>query len=132
MSTLLKDIVDYFIEINAAEEYGVDIFTDFAPEVADSIIILYEYTSGPVPLHVNVAQRSVQVVVRDKSPTVAKQKAYELFNALHADDKLIHFTDDRFGLVTLRNTPVKTDVDEANRHYYKFNIGITTKIEGMV
>lgn len=128
MSDLLQDISDYFVDSALATK----VYIDFEPEVPDSIIAVHEYKGGPVPLHATVAQRSVQVVVREKSPVVAKAKAYELYNSLHADDKHILLTNDRFGLITLRNTPIKTEVDEANRHYYKFNIGITTTIEGMV
>lgn len=129
--SLIKDIASYLVEIGAVDSTPT-IYLDFEPEMPDIMIALHEYTGGPVPLFMDTAQRSVQVVVRDRIPANARAKAYEIYNALHAEDKLIHFTEDRFGLVTLRNTPIKTHIDEANRHYYKFNVGITTRIEGMV
>lgn len=130
MADLLTDIVAYLVDAGLATEGNI--FTDFAPETPDSIIVVYEYESGPVPLHANVAQRSVQISVREKSPALARKKAYNLYNALYSEDKLLYFTADRYALVTLRNTPIKLEVDEADRHYYKFNIGLTTYIEGMV
>lgn len=124
MADLLQDIIDYLTETEVIT--GIDTFKDTTPATPDTLVAVYEYLGGPPPMHADVAQRSVQIVVRNKRPTLAREKALEIYNVLNSPDKYLDITETRWSLVHLRNTPIKIKVDDANRHYYGFNVGITT------
>lgn len=131
---LLLDIVEYFVSKGLAVGDGEDCFRDFSPETPDFVIALHEYKGDPQVPYDELVNRSIQITTRDRNADVARRKALELYEALRKDIQLsenlvVHFTDERWGQVYLRQTPYKIKVDPDNRVTYGFNIGITTTIE---
>jgi hypothetical protein len=127
---LLLDIVEYLVDNNVAVGDGIDCFRDYSPEDPDNVIVLYEYRgSTSVPFD-DTTQRAVQVTVRSSDPDYARDKAIEIFNLFKVKEcaKRVDFTTDRWGQVTLRNTPFKIKVDENDRFIYGFNMGVLTTI----
>lgn len=128
-NALLLDIVTYFAKLNIVKGDGIDTFRDFVPAEPDSIVVLTEYQGSPIVPYELSVHRSVQVSVRDKSANAARLKALELFHALRSDSLIIKFNEDRWGQVSLRQTPIRLGTDQQNRVTYGFNIGITTTID---
>lgn len=129
--TLLEDIVAYLATKNIVEGDGVDAFRDFQPESPDNIVSLHEYAGDPVSRYTDVVHRSVQVVIRNKSASASKAKAYAVLNAFRMSDdaQRINFSDTRWGQVHIRQTPFKIKQDENGRTHYAFNLGITTNTD---
>lgn len=127
---LLLDIVEYIVDNGAALGDGIDCFRDYSPESPDNAIVLYEYRGGASVAFDDTTQRAVQVTVRSSDPDYARDKAIEIFNLFRVKEcaKRVNFTEDRWGQVTLRNTPIKIKVDENDRFIYGFNMGVLTTI----
>lgn len=127
---LLLDLILYFESLDLVAGDGIDCFRDFSPEDPDDVVVLYEYSSSmPVKFDV-IVNRSVQVTARSRDPDAAREKALQLYESLMTCDtaKRIDFTNDRWGQVSLRQTPFKIKVDENNRFVYGFNLGVATTI----
>lgn len=123
---LLLDIVLYFKAHNAVLGDGIDCFRDYAPEKPDAAVVLYEYQGAPKVLHEDTTHRSIQVTVRDIDPDTARKRALELYNLLDKQNLIVQFTPERWGEVSLRQTPFRIKTDANNRAIYGFNIGVTT------
>jgi hypothetical protein len=131
-NTLLEDIGLFLVANNIATGDGIDIFRDFTPEQPDSLIALHEYNGDSASFYDSSVHRSIQVLSRDLNADAARQKTLDIFTAIPAAQSaigIVHFTSERWGQVFLRQPPFKLKVDENNRVYYAFNIGITTTIE---
>lgn len=131
-NSLLLDIVIFLTNKKVVKGDGVDTFRDFIPDAPDSLVALVEYTgSPPVPYELAV-HRSVQISARDKSADNARSKALEIFEALRGamnEDSRIDFTADRWGQVSLRQTPFRLGTDKSDKVTYAFNVGVTTTID---
>ena len=127
---LLLDIIEFFVSNDVADGDGIDCIRDFSPEDPDDVIVLYEYKGSAVVSFDDTSVRSVQVTVRSADPDTARDKAIKLFNLFHVHDtaKRIDFTENRWGQVTLRQTPFKIKIDENNRTVFGFNMGVLTTI----
>ena len=129
MATLAEDMATFFTGLSLIEGLGLDCFSDIVPEEPDHLVVLYEYPSDPYLPYLQEVHRAIQVIVRDKSPHVAKALALKLFKALYTENQRVDFTAERFGLVYLRQAPFKLKTVENDRVLYCFNIGITTTID---
>ncbi|MMZ45706.1 hypothetical protein D3C75_232950 [compost metagenome] len=127
MQDLLEDIQEYFA-VNLLFDKEA-IFRDVALDKPDEAVILYEYEGSQGPPQIAGATRSVQVVVRSKSATRAKNKARELHRSLMTETGQVQLTAVRWSLIHLRQPPFKLKEDEEKRVYYCFNAGITTYID---
>lgn len=125
--TLLEAISAYLIQEDIAAEDNI--FRDFTPEAPDHVVMLKEYTGSPDVQHEEAVHRSVQFSVRDVSPIVAKSKATLIYKRLKTANRIVHFTDEWWGQVFLRQPPFKIKVDANERVLYGFNTGITTRID---
>lgn len=126
MSDLLLDFVSYFTVSNKVTGDGIDTFRDMAPELPDSLVVIYEYKGiSGIPQVAGVC-RSIQIVARAISATVAKEKARELYNALLTETGIINLTEQRWGVLQLSEPPFKIKVDNKSRTYYGFNLSIVT------
>ena len=126
MNDLLLDIVTYLTNAEVVQGDGVDIFRDFSPEEPDDIVIVYEYSGDPTALHETAVHRSLQIVARSKSAVTARTKATTIFNLLSPESRYKNLTEERWCQLYPRQTPFKIKTDGNNRHYYGFNLGITT------
>lgn len=129
---LLLDIVTFLTSKGVIQGDGIDTFRDFIPETPDNLVAVTEYKGSPMVHFEPNAHRSVQISVRDKSADVARSKALELFKTIQgslADDLRVDFTPERWGQVSLRQTPFRMSTDLSDRVTYGFNMGITTTIE---
>jgi len=124
MANLLMDIADYLVASNVA--LSDQIFRDGSPDTPDYAIILYEYAGNVSIPQVDTTLRSLQVVVRDFSPTISREKANEIYNLFKTEDGVLSITLDRWCMPHLRQSPFKLKVDTKNRVYYAFNLGMTT------
>ncbi|MNB67614.1 hypothetical protein D3C87_865220 [compost metagenome] len=123
MADLLEDIATYFSSKSLA---NIDqIFRDASPSKPGFAVILYEYEgTGALP-QIAGATRNVQIVVRDKSATTAKNKARELHHSLETEDGILNLTPARWSLIYIKQPPFKLKV-ENDLVYYCFNVSITT------
>lgn len=128
---LLLDIVLYLTSKGVIQGDGIDTFRDFIPEMPDSVIAVTEYPGSPAVHYDPSAHRSIQVSVRDKNADVARRKALELYEVLRPESEngRVDFTPERWGQVSLRQSPYRMKTDSSDRVTYGFNMGITTTIE---
>lgn len=131
---LLKDIVTYLTTKGVIVGDGIDTFRDFVPETPDDIVSITEYQGSPPQAFEQVVHRSVQVLVRNKNADIARSKSLEIFRVLQndilsTDDSRVDFTSERWGQVSLRQTPFRVGTDSSDRVKYAFNMGITTTID---
>lgn len=125
MSDLLQDLESYF----TSNGNTTKLFRDTMLDLPDEAIALYEYTGSSFQSQIAGAERPVQVVVRHKSATSAKDKARELYKLLMSDNGIIYLTSDRWTVASLKQPPYKLRVDESGRVYYCFNVYFTTYID---
>ncbi len=129
---LLLDIALFLKNAGLVVDDGVDLFRDFTPEEPNNLVALHEYSGTNALLYDPSVHRSVQILCRNNEADLARQKAlsiYKLFVDNQSQVGAVKLTDDRWGQVFLRQTPFKYKIDENNRVYYVFNIGITTTVE---
>ena len=124
MADLLDDLETYFTSLNIVTPGTI--FKDTLPDLPDSAIAIYCYSGYSSLPQIAGVNYSIQIVVRDKSATVAKSKAKELYNALLTEDGILYLTPERWSLVFPRQVPFKIKVDTKERIYYGFNADITT------
>lgn len=126
MADLLADIAAYIVDAEVTE---VPIFTDFEPEEPDTAIIINEYQGGPQVMHTTTSQRSIQILARSKSVQNAKNLAQLVYDLVSPTDRYLNLTVERWCMAYPRQTPFKIKIDESDRVYYGFNIGLTTYID---
>ena len=126
---LLLDIALYLTSKGVIAGDGIDTFRDFIPEMPDNLVAITEYKGSPVVLFEPTVHRSVQVLVRDKNADAARQKALEIYKTFITENSIVDFTPERWGQVSLRQTPFRSSTDSSDRVSYVFNMGITTTIE---
>lgn len=128
--SLLLTLVEYLVERGICIGDGEDCYRDFMPEEPDHAVVLHEYNSDDLSQFTDQVHRSVQIKVRDRDATVAREKAVAVCKAFRSnrEDRRIDFSDTAWGQVYVRQTPFKLLQDEAGRVVYCFNLGITTDI----
>lgn len=133
MANLLKDVTSYIVNNELATGYGDDVFHEYMPEEPDNIIFLEELKGSPdTPFDHDLHHRSIRLITRNVDADTAKSLAFSLhkiFVSPNVDFEPIHFTETRWGLVYIRQTPFCIGTDENDRTLYCFNIGITTSID---
>jgi hypothetical protein len=127
MANLGEDFETFFATVGLLSDYAFGI--DIMQHSPDAAISIYEYAGGGSAPQTAGAVRSIQVVVRSTEPLQAKVKADALYHSLDSDDGIVNLTEERWGAVTLLQTPFKMRVDEKDRVYYGFNLSITTYID---
>jgi len=128
MADLLLDIVNYWIAESLVTADRTDAFRDVMPDSPDNCVALIEY-AGEVAFMANVANRSVQVRVRDEDHDTGKSKIVALYNSVYSPEtgiRVINFTVSRWGIVKARNYPYMLNKDESERYIFVFNMGIVT------
>lgn len=124
MATLLEDLKSYLVEGGVVPP---DLCTlDSMPDKPDYVVTLYEYQGASPPPQIASAHYSVQIVVRAKKSTEAKQKAWDIYKALETEDGYLNITPTRWSMVYLREPPFRMKVDNSGRLHYGFNLGITS------
>lgn len=121
---VLELLIQYIIDQGLAKEQDEDIFKDYEPSEPDDCIIINEYAGSAIDQYSNMNVRSVQVVVRNNAGQNARILSWQLLKLLKPVDKIIELGTKKC-IIENRNTPVKYKVDNLNRKYYAFNIGIT-------
>jgi len=131
MNPLLLDILLYFQSKELIDGDGIDAFRDFSPEEPNDTVVLVEYAGDPQVPFTHLVNRSVQVFVRSTDANKAREKAQELYKVLFSEEETrqIHFTEQRWGQVYLRQSPGLLRRDDSGRTVYFFNIGVTTTID---
>ncbi|MNU64663.1 hypothetical protein D3C71_539450 [compost metagenome] len=129
MADLLKDFETYFNAQNLLGGYKCSF--DGARDSPAELIMITEYIGSPLVSQIDGAVRSIQILVRDKQDRLerARDKAHDLFNSLRTADSVVQLTALRWGVVTLRNAPIKVRTDTGNRVYYGFNLAIVTYLD---
>lgn len=125
MADIMLDFEEYLMSQfpNTLKEVFKDALPSNAPEDA---VVLYEYAgTGSLP-QIASYTRSMQLVVRSRSAKIAKQRAWELHQALQTESGILYLTLARWCTIYLRQTPFKIKVDEDSLIYYGFNLAITS------
>jgi hypothetical protein len=123
---LLLDAINFLVQVGAVAGDGIDSFRDTAPDSPDDIIVIYEYAGEPITLHGDIVHRSLQCVARSRSAGRAKVKATQLCNLLSPPGRFMQLTPTRWCQLYPRQTPFRIKIDANGRHYYGFNLGVTT------
>lgn len=129
MALLLEDILQEFANQGFYSGLAIDCFWDKMPDEPNSCVVAFEYYSEPdVPWEDAAVHRSVQLVFRESSASLAKAAATRVYNYLRSslDETGKLFFNGRFTQTSLRQTPFKLDEDDRGRVVYGFNMGITT------
>jgi hypothetical protein len=128
MASLLEDLEQWLINADKAVADGDDIFRDFAPDVPDEIIVLYEYDSVLSGIKsANSAVRYVQVTYRATSATVAKNACDDIFHLfMNPDQNITSLPNNRWAIMIAKQVPFKIEMDNQMRYVYGFNVAITT------
>lgn len=129
MALLGEDFAEYLLGKELIIGAGIDFFIDIEPDAPDNCIMLYEYVGDPYNPFAEIIHRSFQVMVRNVDAANARQLCTDVFKSLMSTNFDVQLTSDRVCQVYLRNPPFKLKVDENNRAFYCFNIGITTTID---
>lgn len=127
MASLLEDLTAMLVANSIGTADGVDLFRDYLPDVPYNAVVLTEYAGLPTHEGIEALVRSVQIQVRDESPTAARIKCWQIFNLLDRPlDRIVDITATRWGIVSARQSPFKLRVDQNGHTIYAFNVGITT------
>lgn len=131
MSLLLEDVLEFLIENDICEELGVDAFWDKLPEEPNKCVAVFEYDGLGIEPYEKATHRSVQILCREPSATLAQATAMRIFNLIRdsLDETGRIDYNGRFTQTTLRQTPFKMGEDETNRVVYGFNMGVTTELD---
>lgn len=125
MAGLLHDIKTFLIANGATET----IFVDTTLDAPSNVITLYEY-EGTSPLaQIEGSLRSIQIVVRDDSAAIAKQRIDTLYKLFMTNDSILQIVENRLVTLHLRHTPFKLKTDEQARTYYAFSMGVHTFVD---
>lgn len=130
MAGLLVDIEEFLKDKSLIIDDGEDTFRDFRPEKPDNVVILSEYAGTPSSTEV-IADRSVQILVRNIDADSAKNLAVQIYDALKPtrEDQKVQLTPTRWAQIFLRQTPFRVSTDKSNRVFYGFNCGIITNTD---
>lgn len=128
MSLLLEDILAELVNAELYNGPGLDAFIDKMPSSPDRCIVLYEYTGLPEVPYEEAVHRSVQIVCRNSSSSLAKTDADRVheFIVTSLDETGRLDYNGRFTQTSIRQTPFKIDEDDLCRVQFGFNIGVTT------
>ena len=128
MSLLLEDLLQFFVDNNLYKGLGVDAFWDKLLDKPDSCIVVFEYTGFAEVSYEPAVHRSVQVVCREPSASLAKASVTKVHNLIRSslDETGVIYLNGRFTQTSIRQTPFKLNEDKESRVTYGFNLGITT------
>ena len=127
MADLLLDIVSYLTTNELVSGDGVDAFRDLMPEQPDNVVVVNEYTNVDTILNIGVATRNVQILVRDRSYSAAKNKSSSIHKLVKDKlDNIVDLTAERWAIMYPKQTPCKIQIDSNNRVIFGFNISVTT------
>lgn len=128
MANFLREIGQFIIDNNEATGLGVDLFLEQRPDMPDSLITLFEYAGDPSKTGIDAVVRRFQVMVRNTSAQLAKEKIWRIYNLLDKplDDRVIKLPE-RWIIPQVAQTPFRLNIDERNRPVYVFNVSITTQ-----
>jgi hypothetical protein len=125
MADLLEDLAQFLIASGIALDN--EIFTDARPDEPDNVVCLFEYSGPPTTTGVEALDRRVQVFVRNKSYTMAREKAWAIFNLLdQPENREIHVTTERWMICKALQTPFKLETDSLGRSVFVFNLAVVT------
>lgn len=127
MADFLTDLASYLIENGIGSGIGEDIFLDYRPEKPDRVIVLTEYSGFRPQRKVDVVNRRVQILVRDKNYEYSKSLIWKIFNLLNDPEKDEIFTPSgRWMITSPLQTPSRLNIDDKNRSVYVYNLGVVT------
>lgn len=122
---LLDDIAAY-LQTNSLGTVGTDIFKGSLPDQPDNCIALFEY-AGDRPEHAQGApldKPGLQIRVRNKSYSSARQKCQEIQNLLHGiHEQIINNT--RYVLMLANQSPEPLGRDASDRMEFVQNYSVT-------
>jgi len=125
MPELTRDVAAYLITQGQVTTIGTDIFLDVRPDTPDNLICVFEYAGEPSDIQDDLSRR-IQILVRNKSYTTARAKAWAIHGALDKPDARTLTMNGRRAWVRALQTPFKLETDASNRVVFVFNLEIRT------
>lgn len=113
---MLLDDIAAFLAANNIGVVGSNIFKGQMPDKPDDCVALYEYGGSPRGLVWNGVQLEypgLQVMVRSKNYSVARQKIEQITNILHGLSGMLGTT--RYLLIRAKHSPESLGRDAAGR-----------------
>ena len=129
LAELIRDVANYIINNSLATSIGADIFLDNKPDQPDSLISIFEYAGTPTTTGVSALDRRIQILVRNKSYSVARSKAWAIFNLLDKSEgkgEGIILTQNRVSVINALQQPFKLETDVNERSVFICNYAIAT------
>lgn len=128
MSLLLEDMLQFFVDNGLYKGLAIDAFWDKLPDTPDSCIVVFEYSGFAEVPYESATHRSVQVVCREPSASLAKASATKAHDLIRSslDEAGVVYYNGRFTQTSIRQTPFKLNEDQKSRVTYCFNLGVTT------
>lgn len=128
MSLLLEDILQFLVDNRLYQGLGVDAFWDKMPDSPDSCVVAYEYMGFAEVPYEEAVHRSIQIVCRETSASLAKASVTKVHNLIRSslDETGAIYYNGRFTQTSIRQAPFKLNEDSKNRVTFCFNLGITT------
>lgn len=128
MSLLLEDVLQFVVDNGLYTGLGVDAFWDKLPDKPDTCIAVFEYSGFAEVPYETAVHRSVQIVCREPSASLAKASATRVHDLIRSslDETGVIYLNGRFTQTSIRQTPFKLNEDKESRVTYGFNLGITT------
>lgn len=127
MANLLEDFITYLTNQGVVTGDGVDAFRDIQPDKPDDVVTVREYAGSPTTTGVEAVERSLQILARSKTPSVARSKIHQIFNLIDTPlNRIKYLTETRWIVAYARQTPFKYNVDANGRTVFAFNLGVAT------
>lgn len=127
MANLLLDVIAYLKAQNIVTGDGQDCFRDNLPPSPDNVVAIFEYADGGTQPGVVCFDRYLQIQTRNLSYHQAREKAYEIYNALNTpEDPIKHLTSTRKAVINGKSSPKKLLQDQNERTVFVSEIVVTT------
>jgi len=127
IAELIRDIANYLINNSLATSIGTDVFLDNKPDQPDNLISIFEYSGSTT--NVSILDRRIQILVRNKSYSIARSKAWAIFNLLDKSEEKgegIQLTQTRVSIINGLQQPFKLETDANERSVFICNYAVAT------
>lgn len=123
---MIKDVAQWMIDGRLATAVGKDVFLDDTPDKPDTCVVIADTGSFGKKPGLDDHRRTVQIKARDKDYSLARAKAWAIYNGLCPQPARPIVGNGRKMLPTPLQTPVFLERDASQRSLFVFNVVLTT------
>lgn len=126
MAELTRDIATYLVSESLVNAIGTDIFLDARPDSPDNLVSIFDTGGFPAETSISDLKRTAQVLVRDTSYAVGREKIWAIYKAIDRPNNRVITANGRKMHIKAVQPPVLMDRDASNRTLFIFNVQIWT------